>query len=287
MYPASFEYERADSIGHALELLAETDGAELLAGGHSLLPTMKTGLSEPDVLIDIGRIDGLDGIQEEGETLSIGAMTSYATVDESERVWNGATAFAEAAHAIGDVQVRNRGTVGGNVAHADPASDLPAALLAAEGTVVAQGTDGERSISVDEFFEGMYGTALAEGEILTRLELPKRDDWIGAYAKKPSPSSGYAVIGVAVALELDGEQVTTARVAANGAMDRAVRLEPVEQALTGRELDQETIDDVSDQACDDLDTGLMLSDLQASNEFRAQLLSVYTQRALANAVDRR
>lgn len=291
MYPAPFEYERAESVEHALSLMDEhTDKeTELLAGGHSLLPTMKSGLASPDVLIDIGQIDGLNGIEANDDSIHLGALTPYSAVDDSGTMWNESTAFAEAAHNIGDVQVRNRGTVGGNIAHADPASDLPAALLASDGTIVAHGPDGERSIPVDDFFEAMFTTALSEDEILVRVELPKRNETsVGAYAKKPSPSSGYAMVGVAAVLETDGdgETISSARIAANGAMDHAVRLEPVEDALSGETLTDETISDVAEHATDDLDTVMLMDDLQASNEFRAQLLEVYTKRALENARER-
>lgn len=288
MYPAPFEYERAESVEHALSLMDEhsNETTELLAGGHSLLPTMKAGLASPDVVIDIGSIDGLSGIETGDGSITVGALTPYSAVDDSEAVWAETTAFADAAHHIGDVQVRNRGTVGGNLAHADPASDLPAALLASEGTVIAHGPDGERSIAAKEFFETAYMTALEANELLTRIELPKRGGHAGAYAKKPSPSSGYAMVGVAAVLETDGETVTTARVAVNGAMDHAVRLEPVETALSGEPLTDETITTAAERATDGLDTSMLMDDLQASNEFRAQLVKVYTERALDTALDR-
>lgn len=290
MYPSPFEYERAESVDHALSLMDEhaDEETELLAGGHSLLPTMKSGLASPDVLIDIGHIERLSGIEENGDSIDLGALTPYAAVDDAELMWDSATAFAQAAHCIGDVQVRNRGTVGGNIAHADPASDLPAALLASDGTVIAHGPDGEREIPADEFFDAMYMTALSEDEILTRIELPKQDGGghIGAYAKKPSPSSGYAMVGVAVMLETDGGTVNSARIAANGAMDHAVRLEPVEDALSDDTLSEDAIATAAEHATDDLDTAMLMDDLQASNEFRAQLLEVYTKRALEGALDR-
>lgn len=288
MYPAPFEYERAESVEDALSLMDEHSDSitELLAGGHSLLPTMKAGLATPDVVIDIGEIDALRGIENAEGSITVGALTPYSAVDDSETVWTETAVFADAAHHIGDVQVRNRGTVGGNIAHADPASDLPAALLAAEGTVIAHGPDGERSIAADEFFEASYMTALAEDELLTRIELPKRSGHAGAYAKKPSPSSGYAIVGVAVVLETDGNTVTDARVAVNGAMDHAVRLEPVEEALSGESFTDETITTAAERATDDLDTAMVMDDLQASNEFRAQLVEVYTERALDTALDR-
>jgi carbon-monoxide dehydrogenase medium subunit len=288
MYPDEFDYYSADDVQGALDLLAEhsDESTELLAGGHSLLPAMKTGLSSPDVLIDISGIDSMMGIESDGDTLSIGAMTHYSEMADSDAVWEHAPAFADAVQQIGDVQVRNRGTIGGNLAHADPASDLPGAALASDATIIVEGPDGERSVPVDEFFFGMYATDINEDELLTRVEVPSAgDNSVGAYAKKPSPSSGYAMIGVAALLHTDDGTIDSARIGANGAMDHGVRLEPVEEALTGASFDGDTIEDAADLACDDLDTGMMMSDLQASSEFRAQLLRVYTKRALNTAVD--
>jgi carbon-monoxide dehydrogenase medium subunit len=289
MYPPEFNYERAESVEHALELINEhaDEEIELLAGGHSLLPTMKAGLSSPDVLIDIGHIDAMGGIEANGEGFSIGALANYADVDDSTEIWNGATAFAEATHHIGDVQVRNRGTVGGNIAHADPASDLGGALLASNGTVVAQGPDGEREIPGDDFFMGMYATALEPEELLTRIELPKTGEGdVGAYAKKASPSSGYPIVGVAAVLETDGETIESARVGANGVMDHGVRLTPTEEALADEPLEEGVMAEAAEVATEELDDMMMMEDLQASAEFRAQLTRVYTKRALLGALDR-
>jgi len=286
MYPDAFDYYTASSVDEALDLLAEHGGAEteLLAGGHSLLPAMKTGLSSPDVLIDLGEVDELVGVSGDGETVSIGAMTSYADLLEAD-VGDHAPAFVDAVGQVGDRQVRNRGTVGGNLAHADPASDLPGAALAVDATLVAQGPDGEREIEVDDFFWGMYATDLAEDELLTRIEVPAATDAVGAYAKKASPSSGYAMVGVAAQLELDGGEVASAGIGANGAMDHGVRLSGVEDELAGASLDEDTIETAAQRATEDLDTAMMMEDLQASAEFRAQLLEVYTQRALEAVAD--
>jgi carbon-monoxide dehydrogenase medium subunit len=286
MYPDAFDYYTASSVDEALDLLAEHGGAEteLLAGGHSLLPAMKTGLSSPDVLIDLGEVDELVGVSGDGETVSIGAMTSYADLLEAD-VGDHAPAFDDAVAQVGDRQVRNRGTVGGNLAHADPASDLPGAALAVDATLVAQGPDGEREIEVDDFFWGMYATDLAEDELLTRIEVPAATDAVGAYAKKASPSSGYAMVGVAAQLELDGGEVASAGIGANGAMDHGVRLSGVEDELAGASLDEDTIETAAQRATEDLDTAMMMEDLQASAEFRAQLLEVYTQRALEAVAD--
>jgi carbon-monoxide dehydrogenase medium subunit len=288
MYPDEFDYYRAGSVGEALDLLDEHSGAEteLLAGGHSLLPAMKTGLSSPDVLIDISGIDAMQGIEADGETLSIGAMTRYSDLTESDAVAEHAPALAEAVRQVGDVQVRNRGTIGGNLAHADPAADLPGAAIASDATLVVEGSDGERSIPADDFFFGMYTTDVGPDELLTRVEIPSADGGVGAYAKKPSPSSGYAMVGVAALIAADGGTVTSARVGANGVMDHGVRLGPVEDRLAGGSLDADAIETAASHAGDELDTDMMMSDLQASNEFRAQLLEVYTERALTAAMER-
>lgn len=287
MYPDEFDYYQAGSVEEALDLLAEhaSQETELLAGGHSLLPTMKTGLASPDVVIDIGGIEELQGIDDKGDTLSIGAMTTYSEVVESRATSEAAPAFAEATEAVGDVQVRNMGTVGGNIAHADPASDLPGAALASNATVVVEGSDGEREIAADDFFLGMYATDVGPDEILTRVEIPKADGAHGAYAKKPSPSSGYALVGVAALLETDGNTVRSASFGANGVMDHGVRLDSVEDVIEGASLDDDVITDAAGRATDGLDEAMMMEDIQASAEFRANLLEVYTERALRAAAE--
>lgn len=287
MYPSEFDYYRAESVEHVFDLINKHSGAELLAGGHSLLPTMKSGLAAPDVVIDIGDIEAMRGIEYDGNIASIGALTNYATIADTDELWDGATVLAEAASEIGDKQVRNRGTIGGNLAHSDPASDLPAAAIAANATLVAQNHDGERRIDADDYFLGMYMTDLAEDELITRIEVPRTNGKAtGAYVKKPSPSSGYALVGVAARLHVDGGTVSSARIAANGVMDHGVRLGPVEDALEGQSLTDETIESAAASADDDLDQSMMMDDLQASPEFRAQLLEVYTKRALERAADR-
>ena len=288
MFPDQFDYYRAESVSEALDLLDEHSGAEteLLAGGHSLLPAMKSGLSSPDVLIDIGSVDEMHGVSVEGDTLSIGAMTPYDDFLDSEDAHEHAPALTAAVEQVGDTQVRNMGTVGGNLAHADPASDLPAPALVSDVTLVAEGPDGEREIPVDDYFFGMYATALDPDELLTRIEVPSAGDAVGTYAKKASPSSGYAMTGVAALVESDGDSVQSIRVGANGVMDHGVRLEGVEDALTGETLDDDTIEAAADRATDGLDTDMFMSDLQASATFREQLLRVYTKRALTEAAER-
>jgi carbon-monoxide dehydrogenase medium subunit len=287
MYPDEFDYHEATSVEEAVELLEETAGeeTELLAGGHSLLPAMKTGLSSPDVLIDIGDIDGLHGVSVEDDRLVVGAMTRYSELLDAQAAHEHAPALTAAVEQVGDRQVRNRGTVGGNLAHADPASDLPGTAMAIDATMVVHGPDGERSVDAEDFFFGMYATDVGPSELLVRVEVPSAADAIGTYAKKASPSSGYAMVGVAAQLTLDGDTVESARVGANGAVDHGVRLAPVEDALAGETLDEGTIEAAAGHATDDLDTALLMDDLQASSEFRAQLLEVYTERALTDAME--
>ena len=288
MYPDSFDYLRPESVEEALSLLDEhaMENPTILAGGHSLVPTIKSGLASPDVVVDIGEIDDITGVETADDHVHVGACTRYADVVDSHEVQEAVPLLAEATAEIGDTQVRNRGTVGGNVAHADPASDLPAVVLATDATVHAQGPEGTREIGADDFFLGVYMTALGHDEILTGIDFPKQDG-VHAYVKKPSPSSGYAMVGVAVRLEFDGDTVTDAGVAANGALDRAVRLGPVEDALEGSQVTDGLAADAAAVATDGLSVDEMMEDIQADKEYRAQLLESYTRRALETAVERR
>jgi carbon-monoxide dehydrogenase medium subunit len=287
MYPDNFDYYRPESVDEALDMLAENSGAELLAGGHSLLPTMKSGLSSPDSLVDISDVGELTGIEYGEETIMIGAATTYADIVDDDDLWEESTVFAETTYAVGDKQVRNRGTIGGNIAHSDPASDIPAAALAADVTVHVQGPDGERAIPIDDFFHGMYANDIAEDEILTAVEVPRQPDAAGTYKKKPSPSSGYALVAVAVNLQAEDGTLTDVRVAANGVMDHGVRLGPVEDALTGEAVDSLSATDIEEAAShapDDLDEFMVMDDMQASPDFRLQLLKVYTEDAVDTAL---
>lgn len=288
MFPDEFDLYEADTVAEAIELMeAHSDvETELLAGGHSLLPTMKSGLASPDVVIDIASVEEMQGIDSDGDTISIGAMTTYADVVDSEAVQSGAPALAEATAAVGDRQVRNMGTISGNVAHADPASDIPAAVIASDATIVVEGSDGEREVQADDFFFGMYMTDVGQTELVTRIEVPVAEDAIGGYAKRPSPSSGYAIVGAAAQLELDGDTVESASVAANGATDHGVRLEPVEEALEGESLSDELVEEAASQATADIDEAMLMEDLQASGEFRGQLLEQYTERVLSELAER-
>lgn len=288
MFPDEFDYYRPDTVEEALSILSDQPSAELLAGGHSLVPLMKRGRASPGTLVDIGRIDELRGIEHGTETASIGALTNYAAVTDDETLWDRATVIAEAAGEVGDVQVRNRGTIGGNIAHADPASDLPAAVLAADATIVVAGPDGKREVSADALFKGDYKTDVAEEEILTSLRIPYDSaEGASAYVKRRNHSSGYALVGVAVVLHTDNNIIESARVAANGVMDRAVRLTPTEEALSDVSIDDDTaLTRATERAADDLDREMMIDDSHASSGFRANLIRIYTDRAVSAAVER-
>lgn len=289
MYPDEFEYHAPTAIPEAVALLEETDEfeTEILAGGHSLLPTMKTGFASPNTIIDIGNIDALRGIDRTDEYLTVGALTTYNEIVDSEVAAADAPVIQEAASKIGDEQVRNRGTIGGNLAHADPASDLPGAAMAADAEIVAQGPDGERVYDANNFYAGMYATSLGEAELVSAIRFPRTSgQTLGAYGKKESPASGYAMVGVAATLDVNGSTIEDARIAANGVMDHAVRLDEAERTLQDARLTADAIERAADHATDGLDEDRFLDDLQASGRFRANLLEVYTRRTLERVRER-
>ena len=203
MIPAPFEYRRARSVDEAIRLLAENDDARLLAGGHSLLPMMKLRLAAPSLLIDIGGLDELRFVRRDGDAVVVGALTRHAEVAAAAELAGPFAALAEAAAAIGDVQVRNCGTIGGSLAHADPAADYAAAVLALGAEITARGPDGERTIAAADFFAGLLTTSLRPGELLTEIRFPAAAG-VSVYEKFAQPASGFAIAGVAVRLKLDG-----------------------------------------------------------------------------------
>ncbi len=286
MYPPTFDYIRANSVEEAVQLLQQHgDDAKLIAGGHSLIPAMKLRLMAPAVLIDISRL-ALDTIMvDRGYGLRVGALATHDAIARNSDVRELTTALAEAASVVGDVQVRNRGTIGGNLAHADPASDLPAAVLALGGELHVTGPNGTRTIPADDFFLGLFTTALEPHELITSVGFPGIGFKHGrsAYVKFPHPASGYAVVGVAAYLETDGDTITAARVAANGAFDHATRLTAVEEALAGAPLSVEALSAAAEKAADGFGSEDFMADLFASADYRAHLLKVYTKRALLRA----
>jgi aerobic carbon-monoxide dehydrogenase medium subunit len=285
MYPDSFDYYRPKTLAEASRLLKKHKGARLLAGGHSLLPAMKFRLSSPKALVDLGAIKGLSGIQARGKALWIGATTVHADVASSPLVRKSCPVLAEAAAQIGDLQVRNRGTIGGSIAHADPAADYPTVLVALDATIVAKGPKGERKIPASKFFVDLFTTALKPGEIVTSVLVPPYGRGTGgAYLKHGHPASAYAVVGVAAMLEVKGETCVRARLVVGGATTSPVRASQAEEALAGRKLETAAIEAAARA------TGAAirnpLSDTYASGPFRVHLATVMAKRALQAAADR-
>lgn len=287
MFPAEFDYYRAGSVAEAAELLAKHADAKVLAGGHSLIPVLKLRLAAPSALVDIGRLDDLRGISTDGPTIRIGALTTHAQLAASDVLQERAAALAEAAGMIGDPAVRNRATIGGNVAHADPASDLPQVLCCLRAELVIAGASGERRVAADDFFEGLMTTALGEAEILTAVEIPGSAAGEGsAYAKFAHPASRYAVMGAAAAVTVTGGACTAASVVIGGACPVPTRAAAVEQALVGRPPIEDAVREASQRAGACLDDDEVLGDIYASSAYRKSLAHVWVRRALGAAVAR-
>jgi carbon-monoxide dehydrogenase medium subunit len=286
MYSPSFDYYRARSVAEAHQLLAAHPGAKLLAGGHSLVPLLKLRLAAPPALVDIGRVPELRGIARQGTDIRIGALTTHAELAASADLRSSAHALADAAAKVGDPAVRNRGTIGGNIAHADPASDLPAALVALDARMVAAGPKGERTIPADQFFTGIMATALGDDEILIAVQVPASSQGAGsAYEKFSHPASRYAVIGAAVWVTVKDGTCSAARVALGGLLPNPRRATAVEKALVGKRLTDETIAAAANQASADLGKDVT-GDIFASAEYRAAMAPVYIKRAAAAAAAR-
>jgi aerobic carbon-monoxide dehydrogenase medium subunit len=287
MYPAPFEYYTPETVDDAVALLERHgEDAKLLAGGHSLLPLLKLRVARPAQLIDLRRIAFLSGIRREGEDLVIGAMTTHSSLAASRQVQMAIPIVAEAASQIGDQQVRNRGTIGGSLAHADPGADLPAVVLATDARMVAVGPRGSRTIPADRFFVGLLATALAPGEVLVevRIAMPAARTG-GAYSKHPHPASRYAIVGVAATITLDraGKTIAQARVALTGLGEHAVRALGAEKILTGGSPDVETLHAAAGAIADAVEPN---ADLQGGPEYKVNLARVHAERALTLAAAR-
>ena len=286
MYAPDFAYYRAGSLAEAGQLLQQHPGAKLLAGGHSLIPLLKFRLATPAALIDIGRLDELKGISVTDGRVRIGALTTHAELAASSELAERCPALGEAAGLIGDPAVRNRGTIGGNVAHADPASDLPTVLRALDATIAVTVDDGERSIPAADFFEGMMETALGDHDIVTAIEVPAAGAGQGqAYVKFSHPASRYAVVGAAAAVTLVGGTVGVVAVALGGLVPAARRAASVEEALAGQAPTADAIAAAAAAVSADLGDEL-IGDIYASAEYRRAMAPVCVKRALTAAVER-
>jgi len=286
MIPAQFDYQAPKTLDEAIGLLAQhPDDAKILAGGHSLIPAMKLRLAQPAFLVDIGRIKDLDYIREEGGRISIGAMATHYQIESSDVLKQSCPLLPECASHIGDVQVRNKGTIGGSLAHADPAGDWPAAILALDAELVAQGKSGERVIKAEDFFVDLLTTALQQGEILREIRFNKPQSRYGqAYQKVRHPASGFAVVGVAANLRFAGNgSCESAAIGITGVGSKAYRARGVESALAGQQLDEQKVAAAASHASDGVDAN---SDLYASEQYRRHLAAIYTRRAISKAVSR-
>ena len=286
MYAAPFDYHAPTTVAEALGLLEKFgDEAKVLSGSQSLVPLMKLRLATPKHLVDLRKVPGMSGVSESSGTVVIGAMTTHYAVGSSPIVRSKLPMMAEAAGQIGDAQVRNLGTIGGSLAHADPSADWPAVLTALDASVRIASSRGERNAKVEEFIVGPLSTTLAPGEILVQVRIPlPAGRYGGAYEKLPHPASRFAIVGVAAEVFLDpGGKVSNSRIAVTGLGSKVTRAGYVEQALAGKSPDPATIKSAAAKAAQGIE---LRADLTGSADYKANLAAVYTERAVKRAVAR-
>lgn len=280
MIPQQFEYTAPKSLQEALGLLSQ--GAKPLSGGMSLIPMMKLRLAQPEHLVDLRRLKELNYIREDGNSLRVGAAATHYDVESSSLVRAKCPLLAQTASHIGDVQVRNLGTIGGSVAHADPAADYPAALQALEAKVIVQSSTGQRTVAIDDFLVDTFTTALEPGEIITEIVVPVTG--AGAeYQKVKQPASGFAIVGVAALLRVAGGKIASARIGVTGLSSRAYRASAAEKALEGQAGSATELQAAAALVADGVEAN---SDLHASGSYRKHLAAVHAARALAIALQR-
>jgi carbon-monoxide dehydrogenase medium subunit len=286
MIPNNFEYFAPTSINEALKLLDKHgDDCKILSGGHSLIPVLKLRLAAPAVIVDIGRIKELKQIKIEKGTIRIGANTTHAEIAKSAELTQNCPLLVETAAQIGDQQVRNRGTLGGSLTHADPAADWPAAILALNGEIVARSSKGERVIKASDFFVDIMTSAVDPQEIVTEVRIPKpAQPKAAVYLKVPQSASGFAVVGVAAQLKLKDGKCEEVSIGVTGLAPRAFRAKSVEDALRGKTLDEATVSAATSKA--DADALDALEDIHASGDYRRHLARVYAKRAVQTAATR-
>ena len=283
MIPAAFDYHAPTTIAEAIQLLAQHgDDGKILAGGLSLIPAMKLRLTQIPVIIDIGKISDMSYIKVDGGTIRIGAMTTHGAIAASDEIKQHCPLLAECGAQVGDQQVRNRGTMGGSLVHADPAADWPAAILALNADLVLQSASGERIVKATDFFVDMLTTDVQPGELLTeiRIAVPAQPK-ASAYLKVAQAASGFAIVGVAVQLEMDGDKCKSVSIGVTGLAPKAYRAVSVEALLTGAALDDATVSAAATKA--DLDASDAMGDIHASEDYRRHLTRVYVNRAVLAA----
>ena len=279
MIPESFDYQRASTVSEAISLLQQHgEDAKIVAGGHSLVPTMKLRLATPGTLIDIGGISELKYINDKGDHLAIGAGATHWMIESSDLIQKKAPGLSQAAAQVGDVQVRNRGTIGGVLAHSDPQADYPGVVLALDATLVVQGSRGERTIAVSDYFTGLWETALGDDELLTEVRIPTDSaNANSCYLKFPQPASRYPYVGCAVAMDSNAGSCTDLRVGFSGVGETAFRDSGIEDALRGNTLNESAIASASAKAAEGRS---VLSDVFVSEEYRRAMAQVFVKRAL-------
>jgi carbon-monoxide dehydrogenase medium subunit len=274
--PASFDYVVADHPDHAIELLSKREDAKLLAGGHSLLPAMRLRLARPALLVDIARIGDLSYVREDGDTIAIGALTRHRDVAESEVLRQHCPIVSSVAGRIGDPQVRHRGTIGGSIAHGDPASDLPSVVLALDGEIIARGPKGDRTIAARNCFTGVFQTAIGPDEMLVEVRVPKLGSSGWSYVKMHRRAQDWATVGVAAVVERTNGSIGKASIALTNMGATSLRAQTVEEALSGGA----SIQEAAARASDGTEPP---SDQAGSSDFRRHLARVLTRRALEEA----
>ncbi len=279
MIPSKIAYHKPKSVAEAIQLLNKyEDECKILAGGHSLIPIMRLRLADPENIIDITGIESLQNISDDEQSITIGACVTHGAIAKNNILKEYVPMLAHAAGMIGDLQVRNFGTIGGSIAHADPAADWPAVLLAANASIVVQNESGSREVHVDEFFKGLFMTAAEENEIITAIRIPKTAaNKHSTYHKFVQPASRFAIVGCAAAVAMDNGKVANARVAFSGVSATPFRDTGIENALTGNALDPDNIAIATAKAADGAS---VMSDHYANEKYRRHLAGVYANRAL-------
>jgi carbon-monoxide dehydrogenase medium subunit len=283
MIPAAFEYEAASSVDDAIRLLQQHgDEAKLLAGGHSLIPLMKLRLAAPGILIDLGRISDLSYIRDGGDHIAVGALTRHHQLETSDLVRSRLPLLAQAASMVGDMQVRNRGTIGGSISHADPASDLPTIATALNATIIARGPSGQRAISANDFFVDIWTSMLEPTEVVTEVRFPVSRERVGQhYEKFRQRAADWALVGAAVSVERSNGNIRNASIVLTNVGNKPIRATGVEQALAGQPAHTEAVQAASEHASDGLQPS---SELRASADYKRHLARVLTRRALEAAL---
>ena len=280
MIPAGFEYVAPATVDEALAALAGSGDAKVLAGGQSLMPVLRMRLAAPELLVDLGKLDELRGIREDGDAIVIGAMTPHSVVQSDPLVAEHAKLLALATEKVGDPQIRHRGTFGGSLAHADPAADLPAAAVALGAEMVVAGQSGRRTVPAGEFFTDLFTTAVGEDELLVEIRVPKHTGWGAHYEKFTQTAQQWPIVGVAAAVRLENGTIAEAGVALTNMGSTPVRATAVEQALVGQSASDESVRTAAESAAEGTSPP---SDLQGDAEYRRHLATVLTRRAVLAA----